>query len=166
MKAQSSSAAPVTRDWPSPLGSEMVLVTSPKAWSQPWLVPTRMRRNRFPPTADRVAVRLPDTWEKLYSTADGAESMTSPMMLLRFTAGGFGATTVEVSPPAANWMTAFLMLFTWVVATYGSRAALVYAKLVRGISVALVLAAGCRGCGCSRSGRSWRWTRPTGRWTS
>ena len=50
MKLHSSSTAAVTMFWDLPPESVTVafLVTSPKQWSQPWLVPTRMIRNRLP----------------------------------------------------------------------------------------------------------------------
>ena len=66
----------------------VVLVTSPKAWSHPWLVPTRMMRKRSPSTtalslelaAMPAAIVLSVI---LYSRAAGVELMISPMMVAR-----------------------------------------------------------------------------------
>ena len=104
-KLHSSCTAPVTR----PAAS--VLVTSPKAWSQPWLVPTRTRRKRVPPKALRVLYELSDplTSLHLYSMAAGAELMMSPMMEGRLVLGTLLASRLVMSPPAAWWMTSCLV---------------------------------------------------------
>jgi hypothetical protein len=61
-----------------------IQLISPKAWSMPVLVPTKIARKRAPglvAAAERVEGSLLMTAEvSVYSTAAGALSITSPMM--------------------------------------------------------------------------------------